>query len=62
MVNIGKQYAAFASRFVTEMAQAQQPFLLYFACHHIHWPQISMDSVTGRTNRGDVGDLWETLY
>ena len=57
MVNIDRQYAEFAAGFVTAMAVAHQPFLLYFASHHIHWPQFSMDDLNGSTPRGPVGDV-----
>ena len=57
MVNIDRQYAEFAAGFVTAMAALHQPFLLYFASHHIHWPQFSMDDLNGSTPRGPVGDV-----
>eukprot|EP01044_Picomonas_judraskeda_P014068 COSAG03_NODE_2199_length_3016_cov_1.681179_1_plen_151_part_10 len=56
MVNIDRNYAEFASAFVTEMAASNTPFLLYFASHHIHWPQFSMGALNGSTLRGPVGD------
>ncbi|XP_054844908.1 arylsulfatase A [Eublepharis macularius] len=50
------RYTAFAQDFIAACARRQQPFLLYYASHHTHYPQFASQEYTGQTLRGPFGD------
>ncbi|KAG8138570.1 hypothetical protein E2320_004446 [Naja naja] len=49
-------YHAFARDFITISAQRKQPFFLYYASHHTHYPQFGSQNYTGKSSRGPYGD------
>ncbi|KAL7979786.1 hypothetical protein Chor_008124 [Crotalus horridus] len=49
-------YSNFAREFILDSAQRKQPFLLYYASHHTHYPQFGSQNYTGRSLRGPYGD------
>ncbi|XP_043824649.1 arylsulfatase A [Dromiciops gliroides] len=51
-----KQYVAFAQNLMVDAARQGQPFFLYYASHHTHYPQFSGESFVGRSGRGPFGD------
>ncbi|KAM6436364.1 arylsulfatase A [Liasis olivaceus] len=50
------RYDAFARDFIRACAQRKQPFLLYYASHHTHYPQFGSQNYTGQSSRGPYGD------
>ncbi|KAM3832717.1 arylsulfatase A [Vipera latastei] len=50
------QYNKFAREFILDAARRKQPFLLYYASHHTHYPQFGSQNYTGRSLRGPYGD------
>ncbi|XP_034984367.1 arylsulfatase A [Zootoca vivipara] len=50
------RYVAFARDFIAASARRNQPFLLYYASHHTHYPQFGSQEYTGRSPRGPFGD------
>ncbi|KAJ6651556.1 hypothetical protein lerEdw1_020891 [Lerista edwardsae] len=50
------RYNAFARDFIAACAQRNQPFLLYYASHHTHYPQFGSQEYVGRSSRGAFGD------
>nr|XP_020659409.1 arylsulfatase A [Pogona vitticeps] len=50
------RYSAFARDFISASARRQQPFFLYYASHHTHYPQFGSQEYTGRSLRGPFGD------
>ncbi|XP_062990533.1 arylsulfatase A [Elgaria multicarinata webbii] len=49
-------YNTFAQDFITACAKRKQPFLLYYASHHTHYPQFGSKEYVGRSSRGPFGD------
>uniref|UniRef100_A0ABM5GLE8 Arylsulfatase A isoform X2 n=1 Tax=Pogona vitticeps TaxID=103695 RepID=A0ABM5GLE8_9SAUR len=50
------RYSAFAQDFISASARRQQPFFLYYASHHTHYPQFGSQEYTGQSLRGPFGD------
>ncbi|KAF7254624.1 Arylsulfatase A [Varanus komodoensis] len=50
------RYSAFARDFIAACARRKQPFLLYYASHHTHYPQFASQDYAGRSPRGPFGD------
>ncbi|XP_039617446.1 arylsulfatase A [Polypterus senegalus] len=50
------QYNKFASDFITLSAKHDQPFFLYYASDHTHYPQFASIKTTGKSLRGPFGD------
>ncbi|XP_015276411.1 PREDICTED: arylsulfatase A [Gekko japonicus] len=50
------RYDTFARDFITACARRSQPFFLYYASHHTHYPQFASQEYTGTTPRGPFGD------
>ncbi|XP_061493953.1 arylsulfatase A isoform X2 [Rhineura floridana] len=50
------RYVAFARDFIRACARHNQPFLLYYASHHTHYPQFGSQEYVGRSPRGPFGD------
>ncbi|XP_042326594.1 arylsulfatase A [Sceloporus undulatus] len=50
------RYNAFARDFIADCARRNQPFLLYYASHHTHYPQFASQEYTGQSPRGPFGD------
>ncbi|XP_043944540.1 arylsulfatase A-like [Protopterus annectens] len=51
-----EDYDDFAREFITNYAKKAQPFFLYYASHHTHYPQFAGKLYTGRSLRGPFGD------
>nr|XP_028602570.1 arylsulfatase A [Podarcis muralis]XP_028602572.1 arylsulfatase A [Podarcis muralis]XP_028602573.1 arylsulfatase A [Podarcis muralis]XP_028602574.1 arylsulfatase A [Podarcis muralis]XP_028602575.1 arylsulfatase A [Podarcis muralis]XP_028602576.1 arylsulfatase A [Podarcis muralis]XP_028602577.1 arylsulfatase A [Podarcis muralis] len=49
-------YNSFARDFIVACARRNQPFLLYYASHHTHYPQFGSQEYAGRSPRGPFGD------
>uniref|UniRef100_A0A674HSZ9 Sulfatase N-terminal domain-containing protein n=1 Tax=Taeniopygia guttata TaxID=59729 RepID=A0A674HSZ9_TAEGU len=49
-------YGRFCRDFIARCAQRRQPFLLYYASHHTHYPQFASREFAGTTRRGPFGD------
>nr|XP_032608413.2 arylsulfatase A [Taeniopygia guttata] len=49
-------YSRFCRDFIARCAQRRQPFLLYYASHHTHYPQFASREFAGTTRRGPFGD------
>ena len=54
-------YAAAASSFISASEMRRQPWLLYYASHHVHSPQFAGASCTNSTARGRFGDSLRQL-
>ncbi|XP_063165564.1 arylsulfatase A [Candoia aspera] len=50
------RYNSFARNFIMASAQRKQPFLLYYASHHTHYPQFGSQNYTKKSSRGPYGD------
>ncbi|XP_053111556.1 arylsulfatase A isoform X2 [Hemicordylus capensis] len=50
------RYNAFARDFIADCARRGQPFFLYYASHHTHYPQFASQEYTGQSPRGPFGD------
>ncbi|XP_077196683.1 arylsulfatase A isoform X2 [Paroedura picta] len=50
------RYVAFAREFIAACARRQQPFFLYYASHHTHYPQFAGQEYTRQSLRGPFGD------
>ncbi|KAK6482525.1 arylsulfatase A-like [Huso huso] len=49
-------YNKFTTEFITESARKKQPFFLYYASHHTHYPQFASALTAGKSLRGRFGD------
>ncbi|XP_043944541.1 arylsulfatase A-like [Protopterus annectens] len=49
-------YNNFAHDFITKAVKDNQPFFLYHASHHTHYPQFAGKSYTGKSLRGPFGN------
>lgn len=49
-------YNDFAHDFIAKSVKDGQPFFLYYASHHTHYPQFAGKSYTGKSLRGPFGD------
>uniref|UniRef100_A0A8C3NCX7 Arylsulfatase A n=1 Tax=Geospiza parvula TaxID=87175 RepID=A0A8C3NCX7_GEOPR len=49
-------YGRFCREFIARCARQGQPFLLYYASHHTHYPQFASREFAGTTRRGPFGD------
>ncbi|KAL4659514.1 arylsulfatase A isoform X1 [Arapaima gigas] len=54
--DLEKKYSDFAREFILTSARRNQPFFLYYASHHTHYPQYAGRAATGRSPRGPFGD------
>ncbi|XP_042191842.1 arylsulfatase A [Callorhinchus milii] len=50
------RYNRFSTDFIHRSASARQPFFLYYASHHTHYPQFASAHFTGKSGRGAFGD------
>ncbi|CAN8210500.1 unnamed protein product [Coccothraustes coccothraustes] len=53
---LGPLYRRFCREFIARCARQRQPFLLYYASHHTHYPQFASREFAGTTRRGPFGD------
>lgn len=53
---LDERYAAKAVQFIKRNAAQQKPFLLYFACNHVHVPDYASKSFCNESKRGRFGD------
>jgi arylsulfatase A len=53
---LDERYAAKAVQFISQQAKAQNPFVLYFACNHVHIPDYAGPEYCNKTKRGRFGD------
>lgn len=51
-----KEYDEFVREYISYFANKAQPFFLYYASHHTHYPQFARKSYTGKSLRGPFGD------
>ncbi|KAM5172606.1 arylsulfatase A isoform 1-T2 [Mantella aurantiaca] len=49
-------YKEFSKSFIQKAAEENQPFFLYYASHHTHYPQFASAHYTGQSMRGKFGD------
>uniref|UniRef100_W5NJB0 Arylsulfatase A n=1 Tax=Lepisosteus oculatus TaxID=7918 RepID=W5NJB0_LEPOC len=49
-------YNKFATEFISTSLKREQPFFLYYASHHTHYPQFAGEGATGKSLRGPFGD------
>uniref|UniRef100_A0ACB8FL84 Uncharacterized protein n=1 Tax=Sphaerodactylus townsendi TaxID=933632 RepID=A0ACB8FL84_9SAUR len=54
--DLGARYVTFAEDFIASCGRRNQPFFLYYASHHSHYPQFASQEYTGQTPRGPFGD------
>merc|ERR1712232_62127 len=53
---LDERYAAKAVEFIQHTAKQQTPFLLYFACSHVHIPDYASHRFCNTSKRGRFGD------
>ncbi|XP_063305240.1 arylsulfatase A-like [Pelobates fuscus] len=49
-------YVEFSKSFIYQAVKNRNPFFLYYASHHTHYPQFASAKYTGSTPRGRFGD------
>ncbi|XP_052387130.1 arylsulfatase A-like [Carassius gibelio] len=55
-LQLEKEYSEFASKFINDAVQNNQPFFLYYPSHHTHYPQYAGADYAGKSPRGPFGD------
>jgi len=58
---LDERYAAKAVDFVTKNAKSQTPFVLYFACNHVHVPDYASKNFCNSSKRGRFGDAMNEM-
>ncbi|XP_069485571.1 arylsulfatase A-like isoform X1 [Ambystoma mexicanum] len=53
---LGYLYNAFAQLFIADAVASGNPFFLYFASHHTHYPQFASGQYAEKSLRGPFGD------
>ncbi|XP_030077032.1 arylsulfatase A [Microcaecilia unicolor] len=50
------RYNKFSREFIANSVKQKQPFFLYYASHHTHYPQFASKEYTQQSSRGPFGD------